>query len=389
METIFNELHALLESKNKININNLKSGIIKVYILYDTIFNHICCSDSSLKNIIFKDFIPKTVNDLITIFNMFPNDMDIFEPIMQFYINNGKDIGLYCSNNIFLINKVFIDLFKLNNNYFTVVEFLRKFYQKMLENLNKKDGNYLEQNKYMLEHFFLVIKYFIGHIIKESTFDLRFVTEIIYFSNMINDVFPLLYIPVEEGENIKKIINTIIEVFEFLINVINILVKNGNNEDLIIDIKISLIIKCIASLFTENIIKYISLNLPDNNYKKIIEQIIKSTWLLLNVKKFDFHSCKELCLLYCQIILFDCDKFYEYFEQCLEMKGIFNQYKKENNFKNIHDYIFLYKDDKSAIYTFINEILLIVYEGKSPDCLEYFLIVYIEKREHKIKQIFI
>ena len=381
LESIANELHLLLESKNSTRVNDLKSGIIKVYILYKECFSHIYYSSSSLKKFIFNDFIPKTIDDLIKIFNLFPNDMDIFDSIIEFYISNGDYIGIHCINNFSMINRVFIDLFNSNRNYFKIVSFLNIIYHKILENLNKNDTNYSEQSQYLLEHFFILIHYFIDYIKKESTFDQRFIEEIGILSEFINEVFPLINIHVEKSDTITKIINTIIFIFEFLQNVIIIFIKNRNNEDLITDIKISLIIKSISSLFNDNIIKCLLLNIQDNAKEEIIEHILQSTWSLLSIKYFNFRSRKELCLLYYQIMLFDCDRFYGNFERCLEMKGIFSEEIKVNNYKNIHDYIFLYKCDKSKINTFINEILLIIYEGKNNDCLNYYFNQLIRKKK--------
>lgn len=49
---IVNELRLLFQSKNKINITDLKSGIIKTFLLYKVIFNHIYNTNSSLMTII-------------------------------------------------------------------------------------------------------------------------------------------------------------------------------------------------------------------------------------------------------------------------------------------------------------------------------------------------
>ena len=380
---IVNDLHLLLESKNKINITDLKSGIIKTFLLYKVIFNHIHYTNSSLMTIIYSDFIPKTINDLITIFNIFPNDMDIFTPIIEFYINNGKFIGLYCINKFSTINNVFIELFKSNNNYIKIVEFFTTIYQVILKKLNKNDNNYLEQTKYMHEQFFLIIQYTINYIKKESGFDEYFIEKIRLFIDFINEVFPLLYIPEEKTDNSKNIIKNIINIFEFLINVINLFIKTGINKDLLTDHLISLLIESIFNLFNENIIKCLLLNLSNNENEKIIEQIVKNTWLLLNLKNFNIVSCRNLALLFYQIALFNSEKFCENLKQCFEVKGLFCKEIKENNYKNIHDYIELFKRDKEQITSLIIDILSIILEGKDPDCLEYYYNQLKRKKESR------
>ena len=145
----------------------------------------------------------------------------------------------------------------------------------------------------MHEQFFLIIQYTISYTKKESGFDEYFIEKIRLFIDFINEVFPLLYIPEEKTDNSKNIIKNIINIFEFLINVINLFIKTGINKDLLTDHLISLLIESIFNLFNENIIKCLLLNLSNNENEKIIEQIVKNTWLLLNLKNFNIVSCRN------------------------------------------------------------------------------------------------
>ena len=69
------------------------------------------------------------------------------------------------------------------------------------------------------------------------------------------------------------------------------------------------------------------------------------------------------------MISFKYQKFCEIFLNCLEKKNLFPD---NNYYKNIHDYIIFFYNDKEKINDFIKEILLIVFDGKNPDCLVYF-----------------
>ena len=369
LEPINNNLKLNLYEDNNININNLKSEIIKVFLLYKVIFYNIHYSNDSIRKIIFNDFITKSIKDLVKIFSIFPNDMDIFTPIKNFYISNAISICEDCLSNFSAINEVFIELFKLNVNYFEIIDFLETIYSHVLKKLNKNDNNYNEQNKFMLDNFFILIKYSIQYIKKESNFDEQFLNKIKLFTTTINDVFPLLYFPVEKSDTIKNIINVVLEIFVFLINIIDLIINNKEKQDLISDNIISFIIKSINSLFNDNIIKCLLDNLSREQNEELINKILLSTWKLLNIPNFKFLSCQELCSLYYQTILLNYETFSKYFANCLNSSGLFSDKEYINN---IYNYILFFYKDKDKVIGFIKEILLIVYDNKNIDCLSYY-----------------
>ena len=177
IENIFkiinSDLNLLLQQKSN-NIIKLKSGIIKSYLLYKEIFYQIYSSNPSLRKEILKNFIPIFINDLITIFNIFPNDMDVFTPIINFFISNSSIIGEDCINNFSLINNIFIQLLKSNPNYYQIIDFLGILYKTVLSNINKNKSDtntkYIEENKYILNNFFSLISCSIDYIKAENVF---------------------------------------------------------------------------------------------------------------------------------------------------------------------------------------------------------------------------
>ena len=371
-EPVNNDLDLLLEEKNNINNVYLKAGIIKSFILYKYITYNIHYCDSSLKKIIYNNFIPKNINNLITIFKNFPNDTDIFSPINDFYANNANYIGEHCLASFSTINNVFMQLFKSNVIYFEIIYFFTIIYRQILENLNKNDNNYLEQNKYMLDYFFILTEYSIKYIKEQSTFDGEFINKIKLFVDLINEVFPLLYIVPGQSDYVKNIIQNIILIFGFIIEIINLIIKedkNNKNEHLVNDNIISFIIQSIAALFNENIIKCLLLNLPNDRIGELIRQIVDNSWNLFNLKNFKHLSSQELSGLYWLMILFNCKSFCEIFLKCLEKKIAFPD---NNYFINISDYISIFCNNKDKIRGFIKEIVSIAFEGKNPDCLEYY-----------------
>ena len=371
-EPVNNDLHLSLEQKNNMKSIYLKAGIIKSFLLYKNITYNIHYVDSSLRKDIYNEFIPKNINNLITIFNIFPNEIDIFSPIIDFYTSNATYIGEDCLSIFSTINNVFIELFKSNSIYFEIIDFLTIIYRKVLAKLNKNDNNYLEQNIYMLDNFFIITKYSIEYIKSESSFNIEFIKKIKSFAFLINDIFPLLYIETAQTDNIKNIIHNIYFIFGFILDIINLIIKedknNNNNERIISDNVISFIIKSLLSLFNENIIKCLLLNLSKDRNDELILQIVCNSWNLLNLKNFKHLACQDLTSLYWLMILFNYQKFDEIFLQCLEKKIVFPD---NNYYKNIHDYIAFFYNNKDKIKDFIKEILLIAFDGKNPDCLEY------------------
>lgn len=368
LEPINNSLQLLLYDKNNNNINNLQSCIIKAYLLYKVIFHNIQNTNNSIRKIVFNDFITKSMKDLVKIFNIFPDNMDIFTPIKNFYISNAIEICEDCLCHFSTINEIFLELFKLNSNYFEIIDFLEIIYNHVLQNLNKNDNNYIEQNKYLLDNFFILIKYSIQYIKLESTFIEQLLHKIKLFTITINDVFPLLDIPAESNDSIKNIIKVVIEIFVFLTNIIDSIIIKKEIKDIISDNLISYIIKSIASLFNDNIIKNLLNHLSNEQNEELINKIVLSTWKLLNIPKFQFLSCQELCSLYYQTSLINFEIFAKYFIACLKSSVLLS----DKEYVNINNYIILFCKDKDKIIGFIKEILLIAYDKKNPDCLDYY-----------------
>ena len=366
LEIIINDLHKSLKQQNNNNIK-LKSGIIKSFLLYKDIFYQIYSSNPLLRKKIMNDFIPNSINDLITIFNLFPNDMDIFKPIIDFYINNSRIIGEDCINSFSLINNIFIQLLKSNPNYYQIIDFLGILYKYILSHINNKnEKNYTEENKYILDKFFTLISCSIQYIKAETSFNSTFVEKIKLITNTINDVFPCLFIPIENNQINKDIIQEIIKILDFLINNINILVKEKN--DLISDNLISTVIKSVSILLNEKILSNFMISLSNNQCEELIIQIVGNSWKLLEINKFNFLSNQELSQLYSQIIKFNLGVFNTVFKQCILSTKIFN----DTYINNICNYISFYYNDKDKINNFFNNVLSIVYDKKEPDSLEFY-----------------
>ena len=365
---ITNDLHLLLE-KQKCDDIILKSGIIKSYLLYKEIFCQIYSSNPVLRKEILKDFMENTLDDLITIFKLLPNDIDVFNPIINFYITNASIIAEDCINKFSLINNIFIQLLKSNRNYYQIIEFLGILYKSVLSNLNTNNNNekYIEENKYILNNFFSLISCSIEYIKAEREFNSLFIEKIKIISYVINDVFPLLYILKEQNAVNEDIINNIVDIFDYLKNIFILLIKEKNNN-LTNDNLISIVIKSVSILFNEKILKNLLIFLPNNKCEEIVIQIIVNTWNLLEIKKFNFLSSQELSQLYLQIISFNSGAFNTIFKQCISSTQKYN----DTYINNICNYISFYCNNKDKIKNFITDILSTFYDKKEPDSLEFY-----------------
>ena len=366
LEYIYNQLNLLLEKRHNMNIIDLKAGIIKVFLLYKNFFHNIRFINSNLRKCIYGNFFPKSIDDLIEIFKFFDNDMDVFTPIINFYISNAKEISEDCLNNFPNINNIFLQLFQSNSNYFKIIDFLENLYCHILKNLKAENKNYFQSNKYILNNFLVLIKYSIQSIKCESSFNKQLLDKINLLTFAINDVFPLLYISVDQNDDTKNNISEIIEILNFLIKIIDSILTKKENESLLSDNFISFIINSIVSLFNENVIQCFLLNLSTEQIGELIIQLVNKTWTLLSSKKFNSLSGNILSELYFQSILFNVEIFGKVFAECL------SKYFEQNYINNIIEYIAFFHKDKHKIIEIIKEILLIRYDDRNPDYLEFY-----------------
>jgi hypothetical protein len=363
-QPIMNDIHLLIDNINNFPVDNAISGIIKTYTLYKEIFYNISICNDSLKGQFTNDFISNTNNDLINIFKAFPNNMEVFTSIVGFYINIGNMIGEYCLSNFTLLNDIFVELFKVNTNYFQIIDMFCIIYSNILNTISENNQNYLQQNKYISNNFFILINYSIQHLKTKTELNHEVLSQIKYFITFINDVFPLIKIPDEQEA--KGIAQQIILTINFIISITNLI--NDNRNELIKDNIISIVFKSIASLINEKVLFYISTNSTEEEYRNFIKEIVINTFKLLFLKEFGFLSGQELSKLYYSIIKSKYQIFNDIFCEHLKSRELFtNDY-----IINIYNYIAFFNNDKDSIIQFINEILSIFHEKKSPDCLEFY-----------------
>ena len=356
------------------DLSLLKNKIIRSYILFKEIFCLISLCDKNMRAFILNDFISNTIDNLVElnqnlkssnnskIFNLFPNDEEIINPFVDFYQSNSLNIVEDCPQLIPKINEVFVALFKLNFNFFKLVEFFECFYKYILINTKENDSNYLGINKYVLDNFLIIIKLSMNYINSQNKIDEETFKKINMLLVAIIEVFPNIYIP----EMNSNLFNVIISIIQFIFNLIEFIAKEKKEE--IYDKYISNIIKCLSEVLNNNVIKIISNYMQQDQKQELIDKILSKAYKLLDMKQFGSLSMYQLPLLYYQMITFDTNLFISIFSKLLNSAEIFN----DKYIKNIVSYLQLYYQSKSNIVNFIGEIIDVLAGKRQLDSLEFY-----------------
>ena len=353
----------------------IKNDIIKSYILYKEIFGHFSFCEENLRKYLINCFISNSINELINInensqspnsdikiFKLFPDDIEIFNSIIDFYSSKSNYLAEACQNIFKEINITFINLLKSNRNFFKVICFFGYFYKDTLNNLKETDNNYNEINKYILESLLFIIKIAINYITTEKNSTEETLDKISFILIDIIDVLPKIYIP----ESNINIFTDIISIINFILNLVDSITTSKKEK--ICDKLISNIIKSITSILNNNILKIISKYLQQNQRKELVETIFDKTYKLLNLSEFQFLSFQDLPHLYYQIIYFDINLFNQAFALLLNSTGKFN----ENDINNVIKYIQTFYTNKNKIIELIEDTMSIILGKKQTDCLEFY-----------------
>ena len=351
----------------------IKNGIIIAFILYKEIFYHISlCNNNIRKNILYR-FITNSINELINnsqssnneekIFNLFPNDEDIINLIIEFYLSISTYISEDCINIFNEINNVFIRLFQSNINFFKIIELLGSLYKNILKNMTEDGNNYLNMNKFIIENFLSVIKLSINYISKEKDVTKETFLRINLLLTTLNDYFPSMQI----SEVNINLFSDILPTIKFLLDLIDLITKVKIDE--INDKFISDIIKATYTLLNNDILIIISNNLSPDQKKEFIENILDKIYKLLSTEKMSILSFQILPQLLYQIIYCDVNIFNIAFGTLLAAKGF-----KPIDINNIIKYIQIFYQNKNNIIEFLKDVLSIITKKKQPDCLNFYFI---------------
>lgn len=362
--------NVLMEKNRELLV--LKQCLIKSFYLYKEIFYHIFLCNKYIKQKILKYFVSNTTKDFIEsnqklesqnnknikIFNLFPNDEELVNPLVDLYLSLSYNI---VENNYELIpgiNEAFIQIIKLGNNNFRIIDFFGFFYKYVLEFTKKENNNYIEINKYILDNFLQIINTSINYINVTEKNNNEEINKINLFLSTIINVFPNIYI----SENDKDIVRDINRMIQYIKSITYQIRKEGFNDRLITNI-----IKSLSSILNNNIIG-IKLPFPEKDQITIVENVVDLSYILLNIKNFGCLSIQELPLLYYQTISLNMNLFTSVFLQKIISMQIFN----DIYINNIRNYIRKYYEMKDNIIEFFRNIIEIIKNQKQIDSLEFY-----------------
>ena len=373
----------------------LKKCIIRAYILFKEIIYHIQKIVINTRKLIINEFISNLIDDFmnfnensksnensIKIFNLFPDDIEIINHVLDLFIYNSNIIAEDCFSIFQKINNAFISLLKLNLNFYKIIDFLGCLYKFTLQKIHEEDKNYLDINKYILESSIFMIKISINYLnsqtnLNEETFD-----KINLLEEAIISIFQVIYIP----EDNINVFNDIISIIKFMLDLIESFTKSKSEK--ITNRIISNSIKSISSLLNNNVLKIISKVLRSNlegqsqaNQNKQIQQkqreefvvnILYKSFQLSKLNNFSDSSILALSELYYQIFFFDSNLFIQIFLQILISTQIFNNMDINN--------ISSYYQIKLDFLEFTKDIISIIVNKKQIDCLTFYFNRLISKK---------
>ena len=341
-------------SQNTTLKNELKLEILKGYYLQKKIIKSLKEFSFALKNDFLQEHLNITLNLTQKIFQLFQNDKYLIDPLIDFYTENAEDIGSCYNRNFDLLNQIFINYFLSSSNHFHVLETLKMMYLSFIISKDKTDKQYMPNNKFILEQYYMIMSNFINNISKENNIDSKVKDKIKYISDFHCFIFHKLYInssSIINNEELIKYYNLIQNVIYFFINCIK-LFQNLENTEPIEEIVLVSILKSFNSFFINLSISREFL-LKNNNNSCIFIDIVLTLWNIIVFKKFNCLSRSKLIGLYINMIEYDTNLFNIAFEKCISQCQKFPPVY----IKSIIEYIQCFKDDKDNLKKMIELII--------------------------------
>ena len=223
---INNQIKNILEEYIKNNQNTnikrvLKLEILKSYFLQGKILVSLKEFSKPLSDYFLQVHLKETLNSTKIIFDLFQEDKDIIQPLIDFYASNASDIGDSCHNNFNLFNDILINYFLSSENHYKVVEVIKLLYLSFLISIDKTSELYSKNNKYILDQYCLIMNNLINSISKENKINEIIKEKIKIISDFHYFVFNKLYI--DFSPIIQK--NELIKYYNFIQNVITFFIK--------------------------------------------------------------------------------------------------------------------------------------------------------------------
>ena len=342
------ELKNLIEkvqnNNQDINLKNcLRFGIVKGYLLQKRILASLKEFSSSLRNDYLQEHLNLTLNITKTIFEIFKDDKDVINPLIEFYTENASAIGECCHNNFNAFNNIMINYILSSNNHYKVIQILKLLYLSLIISIDKTDQLYLQMNKFILEQYNLIMSTFINYIksendinnkLKEIKEKIRIISEFHHY------IFPKLIInssTLMQNDELMRYYNLIQEVINLFINCIN-LFKNYEIKESVDEGTLVSVIKSFNTFFINISLQKDFFLQNNNNNSCLFSEIIFSLWNTIVFKQFNCLSRREIVNCYNNAIHFDKNLFENAFEKCISQSSKFTAIYIKSIMEYIHNF---------------------------------------------------
>ena len=387
---INNEIKTLIEKvENNIQDTKLKNflrfEIVKGYLLQGRIFSSLKKFSIELRNNFLQEHLNITLNTTKKIFELFQNDEDIITPLIKFYIDIASAIGGNCHSHFNLFNNIMINYFLSSENHFKVLEILKLFYLSFIISIDKTDKMYMQNNKYILDQYSLIMNSFINNISKLNNINSSINEKIKAISDFHHYIFKLLCFNSElliQNNEIMKYYNLVQIVINFFLNCIT-LFQNIEVKESVDELTLISIIRSFNSFIINISLSKEFLTQTNNNNSCIFINMILSIWNIIFYKQFNCSARKELKIYFFNAIQYDINLFSIAFEKCISKSNKFTPVY----IKSIIEYIQCFENDKDGINKMLDLVIDNVQGSAELDRSSFSFLLSLVPRKKGLKKI--
>ena len=353
IKTLFEKFEKNNQDKNIINC--LRLEIVKGFTLQGRILASLKEFSIALRNDFLQDYLNQSLDMTKTIFEIFQDDKNIMNPLIDFFKANAQAIGEHCHSSFNLFNNIMINYYLSSDKHYKVIDVLRLLYLSLIITIDKNDKLYMTINKFILDQYNLIMTTFIDNISKEKNINSSLKDKILVISDFHFYLFPKLYINISQLINNNDLLNyyNLVEnVVNFFVNCIT-LFKNFELSEPIDENTLISVIKSFNSLFINIHIPKNFIAQNNNNNSCMFINIITSLWNIIYFKQFNSLSRKELINCFNNSFRYDFNLFIIAFEKCLSQSQKFSP----KHIKSIIEYIQCFQDNIDSVTKMIELVI--------------------------------
>ena len=386
------EIKSLIEkvqqNNQDLNLKNiLRFEIVKGYLLQGQILSSLKKFSIELRNNFLQEHLNITLNLTKTIFDLFQNDEDVINPLLAFYTENASAIGGNYKENFTFFNNIMVNYYKSSERHFKVLQTLKLLYLSFIISIDKTDNLYMQQNKYILEQYSLIMSTFINNIsqINNINTNSTISERIKAISDFHHYIFHKLCFNSQllmQNNEYTKFYNLIEMVINFFINTIT-LFKNLENNAPVNELSILSIIKSFNTFFINITISRDFLVKQNNNNSCYIVDLIIALWNVILLKQFNCSARKELINCYFNAIQYDINLFIFAFEKCISQNKKFSSVY----IKSIIEYIQCFQNDSDGINRMLDAVFENIQGNTEIDIRSYSFLFSLAARKKGLKKV--